>query len=167
MATASLGLGSNLGDRPRNLDRAVERIASIDRVYLLAVAETIETPPMGPQDQGPYLNTAVTVATTLAPEALHAALQKIELDMGRAPQAERTHWGPRLIDIDLLLYDDAVINSEALTVPHPGLHERGFVLQPLAQIAPDARHPLLKKSVTELLASNEVADAEQAGVANG
>ena len=153
MATACLGIGSNLGDRPRNLQRAVDAVASIDCVYLLRVAETIETEPMGPQDQGPYLNSAMTIATTLAPEVLHAALQKIELDLGRAPTKDRQHWGPRVIDIDLLLYDDQVIETDTLTVPHPGMHERDFVLRPLASIAPGLMHPQLKKSVSEMLAT--------------
>lgn len=167
MATVCLGLGTNLGDRPRNLSRAADAIAAIDGVNLIAAAEPIETAPMGPQDQGLFLNTAVTIETALAPDILHRALKKIELDLGRAPQQDRRHWGPRIIDIDLLLYDDQVIATDTLTIPHPGMHERGFVLQPLAGIAPQAAHPILGKTVAELLAELERTSPTETGVAGG
>jgi 2-amino-4-hydroxy-6-hydroxymethyldihydropteridine diphosphokinase len=167
MATACLGLGTNLGDRPRNLARAADAIAALPGVDLTALAEPIETPPMGPQDQGPFLNSAATLETAMDPHALHAALQQIELDLGRAPVAERTHWGPRLIDIDLLLFGERVIATEALTVPHPGMHERGFVLRPLATLAPDAVHPIRRKTVAQLLAELEPMAPTALGVARG
>lgn len=167
MATVCLGLGTNLGDRPRNLSRAADAIAALKGVELLTVAEPIETAPMGPQDQGLFLNTAATIDTTLDPHALHDALKKIELDLGRAPQQDRRHWGPRVIDIDLLLYDDQVIATDTLTVPHPGMHERGFVLQPLAGIAPKAAHPILGKTVADLFAELERTRLTETGVAGG
>ena len=109
----------------------------------------------------------MTIATTLAPEVLHAALQKIELDLGRAPTKDRQHWGPRVIDIDLLLYDDQVIETDTLTVPHPGMHERDFVLRPLASIAPDTIHPASGKTVAQLLAALQAVRTQEAGVADG
>jgi 2-amino-4-hydroxy-6-hydroxymethyldihydropteridine diphosphokinase len=114
-------------------------------------SRTIETAPVGgPAGQGPYLNAAWEIETTLEPEALVETLLEVERALGR----ERTEkWGPRTIDLDLLLYGDRVIDEPGLTLPHPRMHERRFVLEPLAEIAPEVRHPLLEKSVRELLAS--------------
>ncbi len=151
MKTAYIGLGANLGDRATNLENAVKRLELIAGVHIIEVAPVIETEPVGgPPGQAPYLNTVAAVETELEPEALLAACLAIEQALGRARGSE-TRWGPRTLDLDLLLYGEAVIESPALTVPHPRLHERRFVLEPLAAIAPEARHPVLQQTVRELL----------------
>ena len=156
--TALLGLGSNLGDRAAHLRAACAALGSLTGCSELVASPVYETPPMGPQDQGCYLNMVVSLQTTLAPRELLEALHGIEADLGRAPRQDRRHWGPREIDIDLLLLGDTVIDEPGLTVPHPGMAERWFVLKPLADLAPDAVHPVLSKTVAELLAAVEVSN---------
>jgi 3-oxoacyl-[acyl-carrier protein] reductase len=149
MMIAHVALGSNLGDRPRHLMQAV---AALERegVAVLRRSSLYETAPVGgPEGQGPYLNAAIEVETALSPEALLELLRRIEAELGR----ERTvHHGPRTIDLDLLLMGDLVRDGETLHLPHPRLHERLFVLEPLAEIAPGAVHPRLGKTVTQLRA---------------
>jgi len=150
MATVYLGLGSNLGRRRENLEAALAALASRPGTRVLAVSPLIETEPVGgPPGQGPYLNGAARVETDLAPEALLAELQAIERALGRR---EGPRWGPRPVDLDILLYGDTVLETPALTVPHPRLRERRFVLAPLAAIAPDARDPVTGLAVRDLLA---------------
>ena len=151
MHDAFLGLGSNLGDRAAMLRAALQAIAALPHTKLTSASTIYETAPMGPQDQRAYLNMAARVQTPLAPGALADALQRIELNLGRAPLEQRQHWGPREIDIDILLYDDRVIDEPGLTIPHPGMHDRWFVLKPLSQIAPQLVHPTLKRTIAELL----------------
>jgi len=149
--TVYIALGSNLGDRPANLRAAVEALAP--EVTVLAESRVYETPPWGYEDQPAFLNMAVKGETDLEPEALLAYLKQIETQLGR----EKTvRWGPRLIDLDILFYDDLVIESPPLVVPHPRLHERGFVLVPLADVAPEFVHPVLGKRVRELLEGADV-----------
>jgi len=150
MATVYLGLGSNLGDRQRHLARALAALASAPAIRILAVSPFIETEPVGgPPGQGMYLNGAAQVETDLAPAALLAELKSVEHRLGRR---DGPRWGERPIDLDILLYDDLVLETPDLVIPHSRLSERRFVLAPLAEIAPDARDPRSGLSVRDLLA---------------
>ncbi len=148
MPTAFLSLGSNLGDRLANLKRAIEKIEEPSQIMVTKVSPVYETEPVGHENQGWFLNLVLQVETSLEPFALLERLSSIEDQMGRKREKR---WGSRNIDLDILLYDTRMVNSERLTIPHPRMHERRFVLVPLAQIAPKLRHPRLKKNIEELL----------------
>ena len=152
MPTAYLGLGSNLGDRQRHLDAAVAAVRALPGVRAVMMSGVHETDPVGPQDQGRFLNAAAAVTTTLPARALLDGMLAIEARLGRPPRAEREHWGPREIDLDLLLYGDVVLDEPGLTVPHPRLAERDFVLLPLYDLAPELVHPVTERTVREMLA---------------
>jgi 2-amino-4-hydroxy-6-hydroxymethyldihydropteridine diphosphokinase len=139
MPRAYVGLGGNLGDREETLRRAVALIAAVEGVDLLAVSELRETDPVGVVDQPRFLNGALKAETMLSPEALLDALLGIERELGRTRGTER--WGPRTVDLDLLLYDDEIVDEPGLQVPHPHVHERRFVLEPLAELDPDLEIP--------------------------
>ena len=145
MATAYIGLGANLGDRAATLREAVRRLATLGTVS--TVSSLYETEPVGYQEQPPFLNAVVVLETSLAPIELLRALFEFERDLGRARTFRNA---PRTLDLDLLLFDDIVLSTPKLTVPHPRLHERAFVLVSLAEIAPGARHPVLHQSAAEL-----------------
>jgi 3-oxoacyl-[acyl-carrier protein] reductase len=148
-ATAYIALGSNLGDRRAYLDRALAELRGRPGVEVTRVSSVYETAPVGgPAGQGPYLNAVAELRTTLAAAGLLQLLLDVESGLGRV-RAERD--GPRTIDLDLLLYDDVVRDDLELTLPHPRLHQRLFVLQPLAEIAPGLIHPLLKRTIADLL----------------
>jgi 2-amino-4-hydroxy-6-hydroxymethyldihydropteridine diphosphokinase len=132
MAIVYLGLGSNLGDRRQNLERAVELLKE-NRVIILAHSTVIETDPVGGPAQGKYLNAALRSFTSLSPKGLLSVCRSIEEQMGRIKTVRN---GPRIIDIDILLYDNIVLTSPALTIPHPRMFEREFVMTPLKEIAP-------------------------------
>lgn len=134
MADAYLGLGSNLGDREAMLRAAIAALDATPGVRVTAVSSLYETPPWGPVPQGPYLNACVALDTTLSPRELLRLCLAIERDHGRE---RAVRWGPRTLDIDLLLYGDETIDEEGLMVPHPRMTERAFVLVPLAEIAPE------------------------------
>ena len=148
MSRVFIGVGSNQGDRLEAISKAARALGAIGGVRLLQMATVIETEPVGGPPQGPYLNTVVEVETRLQPRDLLKVLQAVERQLGRLPSAER--WAPRPIDLDILLYDDLVMAEPDLSIPHPRMHERVFVLEPLVQLAPAAVHPLLKQTVAAL-----------------
>jgi 2-amino-4-hydroxy-6-hydroxymethyldihydropteridine diphosphokinase len=143
---AYLSLGSNVGDRQAHLRDAIARLQA--KGHVVSVSSLYETEPVDFTDQAWFLNCAMSLKTTHTPEQLMAAILQIEQEMGRRRVQPK---GPRIIDIDILLIGDRIIDSPALTVPHPAMHERRFVLEPLAEIAPAVRHPVLKKTILELL----------------
>ena len=141
-----IALGSNLGDTAENLKEALRRLRD-KGVQTVALSDFITTKPYGVTDQPDFCNAVAEVATDKLPEDLLRVLLETEQEMGRR---RIRRWGERNIDLDLLLYDDAIINLPYLTVPHPDMQNRDFVLRPLAQIAPDVVHPVLRKSVRAL-----------------
>jgi 2-amino-4-hydroxy-6-hydroxymethyldihydropteridine diphosphokinase len=154
---AFIALGSNQGNRDLNLLRAVAEIGKVPGTKITALSDFYDTAPVGKCDQPDFLNAVIRVETALQPEQLLAELQRIERVVFRRERTVR--WGPRAMDLDILFYDGLTLAGDALTIPHPRLHERRFVLQPLAEIAPDLVHPLLRKSIARLLA--EVADGSR------
>lgn len=149
MAVAFIGVGSNLGNRDRLIASAVDRLRSAPGVVSVLLSPLHETDPVGGlPGQPPFLNAAARVETTLSPQRLLQLLLSIESELGRE---RRERWGPRTIDLDLLLYGDEVIDTPELILPHPRLHERRFVLEPLAEIAPDVTHPVMHRSIKNLL----------------
>jgi 2-amino-4-hydroxy-6-hydroxymethyldihydropteridine diphosphokinase len=146
--TIFLSLGSNLGDRLNNLQDAIRSLPP--KVHPLSQSQIYETDPWGYTDQPAFLNLVIKANTELAPKKLLAFLKEMEVVLGREVTF---HYGPRVIDLDILFYDDLVLDSPDLTIPHPRLTERVFVLFPLVELAPDLVHPVIKKSIQQLITS--------------
>jgi len=146
--TAYIALGANLGDRRGNIDRAVELLRATPGVRVTKISNLLENPAVGgPADSPAFLNAVAEIETSLPSRALLERLLGIEHQLGRQ---RRRKWDPRIIDLDVLLYGDAVVDEPDLRIPHPLMHERKFVLDPLKEIAPDAIHPTLKKRIADL-----------------
>ena len=148
---AYIGLGSNLGDRELKLLAAIAELGRLPGTRVTALSHFYETEPVGEVPQGNFYNAAACIATVLPPRELLAELKRIETEVFRRVPSGR--WGPRSMDLDILLYADLVLADERLTIPHPRLAERRFVLQPLADIAPSLVHPSFGSSIAELLAA--------------
>jgi len=146
---AFVAIGSNVGDRHRYCREAAARLATLPRSTLVRVSPVIETAPAEGVGGGPFLNAAAEIETDLAPGALLAELRAIEVALGR--EADHVRLGPRTIDLELLVFGELILDDAALTIPHPRMASRRFVLAPLAAIAPEARHPVLGCTVRELL----------------
>jgi 2-amino-4-hydroxy-6-hydroxymethyldihydropteridine diphosphokinase len=155
MSTAYIGIGSNLGKRQENCLRAIELIEK-KGILIKKRSSLCETEPWGVKDQPLFINMAIEVETDFNPHEFLPVLKDVELEVGRE---ESGRWGPRVIDLDILLFDDIVMEEDGLTIPHPLLHKRDFVLSPLNEIAPNATHPVFKMSVHELLHHLQSADS--------
>jgi len=158
MAKVYIGIGSNLGDRGKNIADAVNCIEQEKSLNLTKQSSLYETGAVGGPPQGKFLNGALEVETNLPPRDLLERLKGIERKLGR--DFSEVRWGPRTIDLDILLYGNLILNEPGLTIPHPLFHKRVFVLRPLAEIAPEIKHPVLKKTVKELFLEK---DAQKQG----
>jgi 2-amino-4-hydroxy-6-hydroxymethyldihydropteridine diphosphokinase len=187
MSTVYIGIGSNLGERKQNIDRALEKLKTRKDIQVISVSSVIETDPIGCPDQPKFLNACCKIDTGLYPDEILNVLKSIEREMGRnrdskpkkltseeklkaidenrlpeyrlesnGPSGKKhDNWGPRIIDLDILLYDDIIMRGNNLTIPHKLMHERFFVLKPLSEIAPETPHPVIKKTIKDILSGLE------------
>ena len=147
MSIVYISIGSNLGDREENCKQAL-RLLHTNGILIKKQSRMYETEPWGIKDQPKFINMAIETETDKKPEELLRVLKEIEKEIGRT---ETTKWGSRVIDLDILFYDDLILKTLALEIPHPLLHERAFVLKPLCDIAPDKKHPVTGKTVKEMI----------------
>ena len=154
---AYLGLGSNVGDREEYIEQAIFLLSKTPGIKMRKKSANYETEPEGNSDQPQFLNAAIEVQTMLDPYKLLSVLHETENALGRERDVE---WGPRTIDLDILLYDNQIVSDDKLQIPHPLLHERLFVLKPLSEIAPKALHPALEKTIIDIYEErkNEIGD---------
>ena len=145
MNSAFIGFGSNLGNRRANIKKAISILKNNPRVKIKRISSFCETLPVGGPKQGKFLNGAIKIETSISPRELLFFLKDVERQAGRKPS--RIRWGPRVIDLDILLYGKRIISEPDLKIPHPYLAERTFVLKPLTEISPLTRHPVLKKTI--------------------
>lgn len=149
MSRVFLSIGSNLGDRLSNIQQAVATLSMSDRINIVKTSSFYETEPWGNKNQEWFINAAVAIDTDYSPYELLEYCQNIEAQLGRV-RKENEKWSQRAIDIDILMYDDLVISSENLIVPHPFMHHRAFVLVPMLEVKSDLVHPVFKKTISEL-----------------
>lgn len=149
-----LSLGTNLGNKRENLTRAIG-VLSLALGKCIAVSQFIETAPWGFDSENSFLNCVAAFETALAPMQLLDMTESIERGLGRTQKSNNGHYRDRIIDIDILLYGDNIIVNDRLTIPHPLMHKRDFVLEPLAEIAPETQHPVLHKSIKQLMEENK------------
>lgn len=150
MAHAYIGFGSNIDNRLNYITQALQLLLKGDNISLIKISSLYETEPVGYEEQGWFLNGVVAVETDLPTHQLLRLLKEIEREVGRQ---HRLRWGPREVDLDLLIYDRCCINTPDLIVPHPEMHQRSFVLVPFAEIAPAVRHPILQQDIRTLLSN--------------
>lgn len=155
MSQVFIGVGSNEGERLEQISKALHILRMTEGIRVVQMASIIETDPVGGPPQDPYLNTAVELETSFTPKALLKRLKEIEKRLYR--KRSRKRWGPRPIDLDILLYDDWIVEERNLHIPHPRMHERYFVLFPLAQLAPKMKHPILGETIEALLERHSIA----------
>lgn len=145
---AYIGIGSNIGDKTANCKKAIELLKENPQIKAAKISSFYETEPVGYKEQEWFVNCAVEIETDLNPQELILLCQTIESKLGRK---RKIKYGPRIIDLDILLYNNDIIDTTELKIPHPEMHKRSFVLKPLSDIAPDAVHPVLKKTIEKLL----------------
>jgi len=148
MPLAYIGFGSNIGDRLTHIQNAIHALSKTEGITLQKISSVYKTAPVGYEAQAEFLNGVAAIQTSLSPFSLLHTLKDIETEVGRQ---HRIRWGPREIDLDILIYGDLCLQTEKLVIPHPEMHLRGFVLVPLAEIAPDVVHPIFQETVQTLL----------------
>jgi 2-amino-4-hydroxy-6-hydroxymethyldihydropteridine diphosphokinase len=148
MTKVYAGLGSNLGNKRENILRAIDRIDAYEEICIKEKSGFYDTAPVGGPPQPDYVNCVIGLETEVEPQTLLKEFKKIEIELGRK---SGVRWGPRVVDLDIILFGDRIVNDHNLKIPHERMHERVFVLEPLSEISPDIKHPVSGKSISELL----------------